>query len=197
LKKQGAGRLYYSATTNYYQNLDGENAKLSVANLPADLKIERKFYHLVSAASTSDGVIHVKSVPIEGGKIKAGETVLMKVIVTSPRRLPYVIVQADLPSGAEVVESQNEAAAADAGNDDKNSISGDWTVPWWTHQDILDDKIVFFGTQLQSGKSEFTTLLRMELPGTINVDPVMIEGMYTKGVKGFSTPLTDKLQISE
>jgi hypothetical protein len=197
LGKTGAGRLYYSVTSDYYQSLAGEKAQTTLVNLPQDLKIERHFYHLVSQASTADGVIHVKTVPLTDGNIKAGETILMKVIVTAPHSMPYVIVQADLPSGAEVVESNNEAAAVDQGNDDKSAIAGDWNTPWWTHQDILDDKIVFFGTDLRSGKSEFTTLLRMELPGKINVNPVMLEGMYTKSIKGFSMPLVDKLQVSE
>ncbi|MBS1996146.1 MAG: hypothetical protein JSS86_07540 [Cyanobacteria bacterium SZAS LIN-2] len=199
VKKSGAGRLYYTVTTDYYKNLAGAAASSTLANLPADLKIERSFYHLTSQASTTDGTIHVKAVPLQAGNIKAGETILMKVQVTTPRSLPYIMVQADLPSGAEVVQSDNQSAAVERDNEDRsnNAISGDWAAPWWTHQDILDDKIVFFGTDLRIGKNEFTTLLRMELPGKINVNPVMVEGMYTKSIKGFSTPLVDKLQVTE
>ena len=197
INKSGSGRLYYAATTDYFQSLTDAKAPTSMANLPADLKIERSFYHLASSQSTSDGVIHVKAVPVTNGQIKAGETVLMKVKVDSPRSMPYVIVEADLPSGAEVVQSEAQNAAVEKDNDDTNFISGDWGQPWWTHQDILDDKIVFFGSNLRAGKSEFTTLLRMELPGKVQVNPVTMEGMYTKNIKAFSTPLQDRLQVSE
>jgi uncharacterized protein YfaS (alpha-2-macroglobulin family) len=198
LRKEGAGRLYYSVTSDYYQSLAGDKANVTLANMPTDLKIERTFCHLVSQASTSDGTIHVKAVPITDGKVKAGETILMKVVVTAPHNMPYIMLQADLPSGAEVVQSNNaEQAVASGEAEDKNYITGDWTSPWWSHQDILDDKIVFFGTEMRTGKSEFTTLLRMELPGKINVNPVMMEGMYTKNIKAFSTPLVNHLEVSE
>ncbi|MBU6452684.1 MAG: carboxypeptidase regulatory-like domain-containing protein [Cyanobacteria bacterium REEB67] len=195
IQKSGAGRLYYSATTDYFQSLAGDKVPAAMANMPQDLKIERSFYHLSSGPSTADGVIHVKAVPIANGQIKAGETILMKVKVTSPRSMPYIILEADLPSGAEVVQSENQDAAVSKDNED--TIQGDWGTPWWTHQDILDDKIVYFGTSLHEGKSEFTTLLRMELPGKVQINPVKLEGMYSKAIKAFSVPLQDRLQVNE
>jgi uncharacterized protein YfaS (alpha-2-macroglobulin family) len=117
----------------------------------------------------------------------------MKVLVDTPRSLPYVIVEAALPSGAEVVESKNQTEAADPS--DNEVVQGDWGRPWWTHQDVLDDKIVYFGTNLPQGKSQFNTLLRMELPGRVNVNPAMLAGMYSKGIKGFTN--LDRLNVVE
>jgi Large extracellular alpha-helical protein len=106
------------------------------------LKISRKFYHLQSVANTSDGTIHIKSVPLDnGGQIKAGETVLMKIEVETPRAMPYVMVEAALPSGSEVVANDAKEDAIEAENS-KPGIVGDWEQVWWNHQDILDDKIV-------------------------------------------------------
>jgi len=189
LRNDGS-RLYYCNQTSYFKNLVGKS-QTGVDNLPQDLKMERKFYRLKPHANTADGTIHLKAEPIAGGQIKAGETILMKVLVETPRSLPYVIVEAVLPSGAEVVEN----AAKEDAVEEENHVQGDWEVPWWTHQDILDDKIVFFGSHLKSGKSEFSTLLRMELPGKVNVAPVNMEGMYTRAIKGLSN--LDQLTISE
>ncbi len=189
LRNDGS-RLYYCNQTSYFKNLVGKS-QTGVDNLPQDLKMERKFYRLKPLANTADGTIHLKAEPIAGGQIKAGETILMKVLVETPRSLPYVIVEAVLPSGAEVVEN----AAKEDAVEEENHVQGDWEVPWWTHQDILDDKIVFFGSHLKSGKSEFSTLLRMELPGKVNVAPVNMEGMYTRAIKGLSN--LDQLTISE
>jgi len=193
LTRSGEGRLYWAVTTSYYKNLTDAGAT-GVANLPADMTVERQFYHLKSTADTSSGIIKLKAEPLNGSSIKAGETILMKVLINTPRALPYVIVEAALPSGAEVVESHDQANAVEE-DSASSTIDGDWGRPWWTHQDVLDDKIVYFGTNLREGKSEFTTLLRMELPGRVNVNPAMLAGMYTKGIKGFSN--VDRLNITE
>jgi uncharacterized protein YfaS (alpha-2-macroglobulin family) len=98
------------------------------------------------------------------------------------------MVECPLPSGAEVVQSNGAERAADDATDQQNQdpISGDWGRVWWSHQDILDDKIVFFGTEIPEGKSEFHTLLRIELPGKVQVNPVRMEGMYSKLIRGYS-----------
>lgn len=48
--------------------------------------------------------------------------------------------------------------------------------------------MVFFGTQLNQGKSEFHTLLRMELPGDVQLNPVTLDGMYSNMIHGYSQP---------
>lgn len=197
LEKDGPGRLYWTVTTTYMKYLQGAG-NVGVANLPADMKVERRFYRLKSIADTTSGIIKLKAEPLSGA-IHAGETVLMKILVDSPRSLPYVIVEAALPSGAEVVQSSEQSNAVEgASESDSNneaSVQGDWGAPWWTHQDILDDKIVYFGTNLRAGKSEFSTLLRMELPGRVKVNPAMLAGMYCKGIKGFSE--VDALEVTD
>ncbi|CAN5214349.1 hypothetical protein BH11CYA1_BH11CYA1_17760 [soil metagenome] len=192
LTKNGDGRLYWAVTTTYYKSLMEEGAT-GVANLPSDLKLERQFYRLKSTADTTSGIINVKAEPLAGAPIKAGETILMKILVDTPRSLPYVIVEANLPSGAEVVDSKNQANTVEGG--EEAAVEGDWGRPWWTHQDILDDKIVYFGSNVPIGKSQFTTLLRMELPGRVKVNPAMLAGMYTKNIKGYTK--VDRLNITE
>ena len=115
----------------------------------------------------------------------------MRVTVESPISLPYVMMDASLPSGGEVVQESAENDAADQ----TAAFEGDWSAPWWTHQDILDDRIVFFGTTLPAGKSEFHTLIRLETPGKLNINPVSIEGMYTDKVRGYSA--LDYLNVTE
>jgi uncharacterized protein YfaS (alpha-2-macroglobulin family) len=189
-EKTGAGRLYYNLTTSYFQDLSKcslQEANLRLKSYPEGLVIKREFLRLQSVANTSDGTIHLKSIPLGATPIKSGETILMKTTVTTSRALPYVIVEAALPSGAEVVQSENQANAVDNNeSSEANAIQGDWQPAWWNHQDILDDKIVFFGTHLRPGTCEFTSLLRMESPGTVRVNPVTVSTMYSKAVKAFS-----------
>ncbi|MFX6315243.1 hypothetical protein ABTF93_19705, partial [Acinetobacter baumannii] len=69
--------------------------------MPEGLKITRRFYKLTTNAKAGDGGNHFHAEEIKDGHVKAGETILMKVFVYSPRQLPYVMVEAPLPSGAE------------------------------------------------------------------------------------------------
>jgi uncharacterized protein YfaS (alpha-2-macroglobulin family) len=185
LQKVGMGKLYYNTILSYTKTMKPGEA-VPVKNSPAGLTMSRTFYRLESQPAGTDGVLKVVSKPFNGGTIKAGETILMKVLVDSPISMPYVIVECPLPSGAEVVKSRGAQQAVDEGSDSSATISGDWGGTWWSHQDILDDKIVFFGTTIPAGKKEFSCLLRMELPGKVNVNPVSLAGMYTKLIRGYT-----------
>lgn len=192
LKKEGAGKLYYTLLQTYFRKLlPGENIEAEA--LPKGLKVTRKFFRLQTVKEASTGTLRFRTVPITGGQIRSGETVLMKVYIETPVHVPYIIVESPLPSGAEVVENhKSEEMDGESGG---TVIEGDWGQPWWTHQDVLDDRIVFFGTEMPAGKSEFHTLLRMELPGDVQLNPVTFEGMYTKSVRGYS--MLDVLKIRE
>jgi uncharacterized protein YfaS (alpha-2-macroglobulin family) len=183
IDKMGTGRLYYNTMVTYRRNLkpgDHVNEK----GLPQGLKITRSFFRLKPKAVTSDGTIHYNLEEIKDGEVKAGETIMMKVFVETPITVPYIMLEAALPSGGEVVDDTPQANEAESTS--TTEVEGDWGVPWWTHKDILDDRIVFFGTKMSAGKSEFHTMLRMELPGKINLNPVTLEGMYTDNVRGYS-----------
>jgi alpha-2-macroglobulin len=194
ISKDGPGRLYYNSLITYFRNLKG-NDQVVNKGLPQGLVITRKFYRLVPGATTSDGSVHFKTKEITDGNIKAGETVMMKTIVDAPVSLPYIKVEAALPSGAEVVDSSDQENNTTDDSSDKSTVNGDWSSAWWQHQDILDDRIVYFGTKIPQGKSEFHTMIRLELPGNIQVNPVSLEGMYTNAVRGYSA--LDSLHINE
>ena len=192
IEKSGPGRLYYNALITYFRNLKAGD-QIADKGMPQGLRLTRKFFRLVPGPVTSDGSIHFKSQQIADGQIKAGETVLMKTYVESPISLPYIMVQALLPSGAEVVAQDDRESNTES--DNTPGIEGDWGNVWWNHQDILDDRIVYFGTQLPQGKSEFHTMIRMELPGNIQVGPVTLEGMYTNSVHAYSA--LDSLHVND
>jgi len=194
IKKTGTGRLYYNSLYTCFRRLHSGDQVAEKA-MPDGLKLSRAFYRIVPGQMKSDGTIHCRTVPITDGKIKAGETILMKTFVETPISVPYVMLEAPLPSGGEIVGSGPDDSTLDDANGNAPTLEGDWTAPWWTHQDVLDDRIVFFGTSLPAGKSEFHTLVRMESPGKLNMDPVRIEGMYTNKVRGYSG--LDTLNVTE
>jgi uncharacterized protein YfaS (alpha-2-macroglobulin family) len=203
IEKNGGGRLYYSTIMTYFRNMK-RGDKVTEKAIPEGLSIRRKFYRLAAADKASTGGMHFHTEEIRDGKVKAGETILMKVFVEAPYSIPYVMVDAALPSGGEVVEDSSEDANIDSSNatpdetgaNPKEAVNtGDWERAWWTHCDVLDDRIVYFGTNLPEGKSVFHSLIRMELPGKLGINPVSLNGMYTDKVRGYSN--LDELEVTE
>ncbi|HEY9681704.1 MAG TPA: MG2 domain-containing protein [Oculatellaceae cyanobacterium] len=194
INKDGGGRLYYTALATYFRKLLPGDQTAGKGN-PVGLTVTRKFYRLKALPAATDGTIRFKTEEIVDHKINAGETIMMKTFVHCPTPLPYVKVESALPSGAEVVSDGRQDNIDQKSSDTGPKIEGDWGTPWWTHQDILDDRIVYFGAVIPRGDSEFHTMLRMELPGTMEVMPVTFEGMYTNKVRAYSA--LDQLTIKE
>jgi uncharacterized protein YfaS (alpha-2-macroglobulin family) len=194
LSKSGPGRLYWSTLVTYFRKLlPGDQTAGKGA--PEGLSITRKYFRLVPRKEpAADGSIHFKSEEIVDHQIKAGETILMKTFVNSPIPLPYVKIESALPSGAEVVKADSREASTD-NTSDKENVFGDWGYRWWTHEDDLDDKVVYFGTRIPQGLSTFHTMMRMELPGKMEVLPTTLEGMYSDKIRGYS-PL-EELTVKE
>jgi uncharacterized protein YfaS (alpha-2-macroglobulin family) len=182
LHKTGSGRLYWTCVVKYYKKFQQGKA-VTIPNTPTDLKITREFVRVVAQYDSSNNVTF-KEEPITG-KIKAGETLLMKVKLDSPITVPYTIFEVPLPSGAEVVDDDRKEQLAKREKNDGDYYYGSW---WWNHKDIMDDHIALFSSSYHSGKSQIRTMIRMELPGKFQLNPVSVEGMYTKNFAGYSAP---------
>lgn len=196
LHKKGPGKLYYTSLITYYRAIKpGEY--VAQKSMPDGLKVRRDFLKLVASAPDSSGNVHFKAVPLPNRTIRAGETILMKVYVDSPTYLPYTFLNAPLPSGAEVVENDQRADSAEEETEGgtKENSGYDWGNWWWTHQDVMDDHIAFFVTQLPGDKREFHQMVRMEIPGKFQMNPVTLEGMYTKHVRAHSQ--ADVITVTE
>jgi uncharacterized protein YfaS (alpha-2-macroglobulin family) len=194
LEKLGRGALYYTSLLSYWLPLKpGE--PVPQKSLPEGLKIRRAFYRIHAEPVGPEGTMRFKTSEIPGNEVRAGETVLMKVLVDSPLALPYVIVDSALPSGGEVVSNDPRESLVDEADASNTEMNGDWGSWWWAHQDLLDDRVVMFATSLPAGKSEFHALVRMELPGTFQMNPVKLEGMYSKAIRAYSS--VDTLRVKE
>ncbi|MBX9725474.1 MAG: hypothetical protein K2X81_29015, partial [Candidatus Obscuribacterales bacterium] len=178
LHKQGTGRMYWTCVIKYYKQLKPGQAG-TVPSTPSGMKIHREFLRL-KANYDSENNVHFTEEALKG-PVKAGETLLMKVILDSPISVPYTIVEAPLPSGAEVVKDDPKENLATSTSD--NYAISRW---WWTHMDVMDDHLAFFVSKFHNGKSEIRSMVRMELPGKFQMNPVTLEGMYTNNVHSYS-----------
>ncbi len=179
LHKSGSGRLYWSCVLKYYKKLSpsGINtANVTLPSTPTKLAMHRSFKRLIAHYDSSNNVSFTEE-PING-KVKAGETILMTLSIDSPISVPYTLCEMPLPSGAEVVKDNAKEEISSRGNYS--------AVRWWDHQDIMDDHIANFSGWYRDGHSELRTMIRMELPGKFQMNPAIIEGMYTNNVHGYS-----------
>jgi uncharacterized protein YfaS (alpha-2-macroglobulin family) len=186
LKKNGPGWMYYSSLLSYNRPLKpGEQPVLK--SIPSDLVIHREWYRLVKSLESKPGETLYETVPLGNEPIHAGEIIKMVVSVKCPFTVPYTMVEAYLPSGGEVLSTPPRLAQDE---DTAGILSENDHWYWWSHQDILDDRITFFAGEMPSGTARFTSFIRMEMPGKFNVNPVNMEGMYTNKVHARSAAHT-------
>lgn len=200
LKESGQGRIYVNQWISYMLPLT-PGSTIPLPASPSGLSIDREFFRLKPKVVDSIGTVRFSLEPLASGlfgsqDIKAGESLLMQMNVNSPVALPYVMVNVPLPSGGEVVSDDPRLNLLASDSESDNGSSGwdfmDW---WWTHQDILDDRMVFFTTNLPAGKSKFQTIVRMEMPGKVNLNPVALSTMYHPDIQAFSP--VSQLQVVE
>lgn len=182
--KKGKGTLYWTMTQTYYKKLKPGDQS-AVPSTPDKLSVRREFFRLVASTPDAEGKVHFTQEPLKGS-VKAGETLLMRVSVDSPLTIPYTCLEAALPSGGEVVSKDPKEDLAEQANE-SSEIETDYGWSWWwNHQDVLDDHLAYFVTHFPNGKHELHTMVRMELPGKFQMNPVTLEGMYTDKVHGYS-----------
>ncbi|MBX9692695.1 MAG: hypothetical protein K2Z81_09950, partial [Cyanobacteria bacterium] len=196
LKKNGKGWLYFNSLLQYDRPLRPTD-ELIAKSSPRDLRIKREFFRLipynqnkkqmsVAETRTQSPSFYVRQ-PLEKSIVQAGEVLEMRVEVDAPISIPYVMLEAGLPSGGEVVSEYRTVLDPEElkPNFDPSGNTASWW--WWTHKDILDDRIVFFSSIMDPGKKSFQTLIRMEMPGEFGINPATLQSMYSKHVRGYST----------
>lgn len=190
LHKTGNGKLHWTCVIKYYKKLKIGQSGIEPST-PSGLNIRREFVRLIANYDSSNNV-HFTEQPITG-PVKAGETLLMKIKLDSPITVPYTLLEVPLPSGAEVVKDtlKEEASQADTRESD-TAIMSSW---WWNHRDIMDDHMAYFVSDYRQGKSEIRQMVRLELPGKFQMNPITLEGMYTNAVHGYSE--ANEIQVVE
>lgn len=204
----GAVESSSAANTASSMQISSENSGTIISSVKG-LKISRQFCRLVPTSETfanspvlppvavpigqdKNSKLVLKAIPLANNEARSGETLLMKIEIDSPTIMPYLIVEANLPSGAEFVERSVDNLDQQDDNS-KDSFSADWDNVWWSHRDYLDDKVVFFIESLPKGKSFLYAYVRAELPGNYNVNSVKLNTMYNDRIN--AAFIGDKLSV--
>ncbi|BCS89471.1 alpha-2-macroglobulin family protein [Pseudodesulfovibrio sediminis] len=115
--------------------------------------------------------------PLDLSNVQQGDLVIMRTrIKATERNVKDTVVQLLLPAGLEVENARlatTESAAFIEGNE--KTISG--------HQDLRDDRILFFTDVYKDAWRVGYTQLRAVTPGVYNLPPVQAEAMYDPSIK--------------
>jgi uncharacterized protein YfaS (alpha-2-macroglobulin family) len=196
LAKDGPGRLYYSSLLQYERPLkNGE--ELFAKSSPTDLHIKRSLFQLKQIGVSHEHKPLYQMVPLKGQSLKEGELILMRVDIHTPLPIPYVLIEAPLPSGAEAADDvlikvkHQDDHGKEFDAEESTAAQGSHS----SHTDVLDDRMAFFYTNVETGDMTLSKVLRMEMPGKFNVNPVTLQAMYTTGIRGYSS--ADSVSVGE
>lgn len=112
------------------------------------------------------------------GWAKPGDRIVVRIRVKTTQDVRYAVIEDPLPAGCEVLADE----------------SGEGS--WWSHRDILDDKVVFFADSLAGGRPhDFYYVMRPEIVGDFHVLPTVAEAMYAPEVRAHGAE--DRLEVRE
>ncbi len=184
LAKDGPGRLYYRLGMRY--------APTDLKLAPADFGfvVERKYEAI-------DDPKDVRRGPEGDWHIRAGSRVRITLTMVAQDRRYHVALVDPLPAGLEAV---NPALATSAQTDpDTTNQPGPmkhgwwWWGPWYSHQNLRDERVEAFTTLLWEGVHSYSYIARATTPGTFIVPPAKAEEMYAPETFGRSG--TDRVII--
>lgn len=159
IRKEGAGRLYWSVGGQYYSS-----KKHLIQNNKLSLNITRDYFHMTPVQT--DNKVTYRLDPLSGG-LRVGDLVAVRVTV-SGGEWRYLLIADPIPAGAEFVR-----------RDDLYTL--DQRPAWWEYffvrREFHDDHAAFFQTYF-SGTHEYIYLLKVVNPGKFRVSPAMVQPMY-------------------
>ncbi|MGH7440690.1 MAG: Ig-like domain-containing alpha-2-macroglobulin family protein, partial [Polyangiaceae bacterium] len=181
---RGSGDVFYEASLHYARK-----------ELPAD-EVDRGFFvrKLVRAISPDALRSALASLPERSqSQARAGDLVLVDVLVVTPDPREQVVIDDPLPAGVEPVDTSfvTTARALDAeamteaepADDDTVASGGAWAAEPY-HREMHDDRVLTFVEHMPAGMYRYSYVARATTVGKFLVPPTKAECMYDPGVFG-------------
>ena len=186
----GAGDLFYEARLRYARK-----------ELPRD-DLDRGFFvrKLVRGVAPADLKQALATLPgASQTRVRAGDLVLVDLIVVTTTPREQVVVDDPLPAGLEPVDTTLETTARSldvsgaggsgedsdeaASDDDARAAGHAWSFAWF-HREMHDDRVLTFVEHMPVGMFHYRYLARATTPGKFVVPPTRVECMYQPEVFG-------------
>jgi len=163
------GVVFYTGTLT--QNVAAPNGEslepLAAPAQQAGLTIKREYLRVVPRKIGDDSF----SLATEdtGNRFHSGDNVRVRLTITAPRDLEYILVEDAFPSSFEPTERGTADQEFDADS------AWDW---WFSNVDVRDDHIALFARRLPKGTHVYEYNLRAQTPGGSRALPTRLQGMY-------------------
>ena len=166
----GNSPIFYS--TQARQTIAGEdiaaranatNTENSKAKGGEAIGIDRQYLR-VAAKRAGDNPWDLRTEPTHN-QMAAGDRIRVRLTLSVPRDMAYVLIEDPFPAGCEVSERGDSADVLD------------WNY-WWSSVDVRDDRIAFFARSLPQGQHVIEYNLRAQTPGAYHTLPTLLQAMY-------------------
>ncbi|MBN2007173.1 MAG: Ig-like domain-containing protein [Anaerolineae bacterium] len=119
--------------------------------------------------------------------VHPGDLVEVRLTLTVPHYRDYVQLEDTYPAGMEPVDATLKTEQSDL--TPEVSMTGPQHPWWWQtfdHEELRDERAVFFAINLAPGVYQARYYLRAAIPGTYKVLPAIVSEMYFPDVRGRS-----------
>ena len=175
----GDGVLYYTA--HWTVGLPVEE----VEPLDRGIAIERSYVPFGTTTDAEDGepVAEITSMAV-------GDLIEVRLTITAPNDLYYVVVEDPIPAGCEAVDTSLATTSILTPEPGLDRVDDRWPWSWWwrwfSRSEFRDDKVVLFADVLSAGTYTYTYTLRAMTPGLFHVLPANVNEFYFPEVFGRS-----------
>ncbi len=177
----GHGTLYYSANLALYKPVEQLEAE------SRGMTVQRQYCAVKGTLNTLAWDENFGDcVPVSSAR--PGELVEVRLTLTLPRMRNYLILEDFYPAGMEPVDPTLNTEIQDGTQPETRRINTGavWWWPTFDHQELRDERAVFYARQLPAGTYQVRYFLRAAIPGEYRVLPANASEMYFPEVRGRS-----------
>jgi alpha-2-macroglobulin len=165
IRKQGDGVLYTTVQIAY--TVPSASATSGAKGISV-----RRYYHVTAED------------PSHADTIASGQDVEVTVEVTANANYRYAILEEPIPAGCEVAPPDETYRP--------------WGLSFesgagYVRQEVRDNRVVFFFSDLPKGRATFTYRLHAETPGTYRILPSVASLVYFPEIRGNSAPVRARI----
>jgi hypothetical protein len=132
---------------------------------PANQLVISRVYQRVLARQSSGDDWRLET-EATNNQLNEGDRVRVKLTITAPRDMDYVLIEDPFPAGCEVTERGDADEVVEWGY-------------WYSSVDVRDNKIAFFARSLPKGTSVIEYNMRAKTHGSYHAMPTLLQGMYS------------------
>ena len=187
IDKEGTGKIYFSGNASYFWDSD------NISPREEGFRIEKEYFKLEKyEAYNGQNIIYRKK--YFDGNVKSGDMILVKLrVYTKDNNMNFFMLEDPIPAGCEV--TKDDWAYRIEEEKDYSGYSYYWWRWWYADKDIRDNKVTFFSTYMYGNSSEFSYIMRAQIPGDYNVNPARGCLMYYTDISGSTANM--KLHIED